>query len=144
MYLECFPFSSYAYGVNGLVQVRQLLLNIRLVWLAGCCRRLSGPSVLTLTEEETAFAVGLLSRLGAGERTCLSVAFHRQGLLVCSDLDARKVARQYGVPTTGTIGILVACVQHDLLSHDEANALLMDLIAAGYRAPVDNLVSLPD
>ncbi len=102
----------------------------------------SDLSILALREEETAFAASLSSRLGTGERTCLSVALHRQGLLVSDDLDARKVARQFGVSTTGTIGILVLCVQHDLLGRDEANALLMDLMATGYRAPIDNVDSL--
>jgi predicted nucleic acid-binding protein len=104
----------------------------------------AGLSILTLSEEETGFAAGLSSRLGAGERTCLAVARHRQGLLVSDDLDARKVARQFGVSTTGTIGILVVCVQHDLLSRDEANALLMDLVAAGYRSPIDSVDFLLD
>jgi len=102
----------------------------------------AGLSILTLSDEETVFAAGLSSRLGAGERTCIAVAHHRQGLLVSDDLDARKVARQFGVPTTGTISILVLCVQHDLLSRDKANALLMGLIAAGYRARIDNVDSL--
>jgi predicted nucleic acid-binding protein len=52
----------------------------------------AGLSILAPTEEETAFAAGLSSRLGVGERTCISVALHRQGLLVSDDLDARKVA----------------------------------------------------
>jgi predicted nucleic acid-binding protein len=99
----------------------------------------AGLSTLALTEEETGFAASLSSRLGAGERTCISAALHRQGLLVSDDLDARKVARQFGVSTTGTIGILVLCVQHDFLSRDEANALLMDLVAAGYRSPIDSV-----
>ena len=102
----------------------------------------AGLSVLTLSDEETVFAAELSSRLGAGERTCISAARHRQGILVSDDLDARKVAQQHGVATTGTIGILVLWVQHDLLSRDEVNALLMDLIAAGYRAPIDNVDSL--
>jgi hypothetical protein len=35
-------------------------------------------------------------------------------------------------------------VQRSLFSRDEANTLLADLIAAGYRAPVDHVDSLLD
>ena len=100
--------------------------------------------VVTLTEEETAFAASLSPRLGAGERTCLAVALHRQGLLVSDDLDARRAAREHGVPKTGTIGILVLCVRRGHLSREEANALLTEMIALGYRSPVASLDPLLD
>jgi len=98
--------------------------------------------VVTLTETETAFAAELPPRLGAGERTCLAVALHRQGRLASDDQDARSMARRHGVPTTGTLGILVLGVRQGLLSKDEANALLKEMIAAGYRSPVTDLDSL--
>jgi len=60
--------------------------------------------VLTLTEEETRCAASLPPRLGTGERACLAVAVHRQGLLVTDDLDARSAAREQHVPVTGTVG----------------------------------------
>lgn len=99
------------------------------------------PAV-TLAEEETAFAENLPPRLGAGERTCLAVALHRQGLLVSDDLDARHAARQHGVPRTGTVGILVLCVQRGYLSRDQADVLLAEMIALGYRSPVASLAPL--
>ena len=98
--------------------------------------------VVTLTPEEIAFAARLSPRLGAGERTCLAVATHRTGLLVSDDLDARRAAREHDVPTTGTLGILIRCVQLGHLARGQANALLAEMIALGYRSPVDRLDSL--
>ena len=95
--------------------------------------------VVTLTEEELAFAASLPPRLGAGERTCLAVAVHRQGLLASDDLDARRTAKRHGVPLTGTIGILVLGVRRDCLARDQADRLLTELIALGYRSPVEDL-----
>lgn len=96
-------------------------------------------SVMTLTEEEIAFADSLAPRLGAGERTCLAVAVHRQGLLASDDLDARRAARQHNVLRTGTVGILVLCVRRGYLPRDQADALLAEMIALGYRSPVASL-----
>ena len=98
--------------------------------------------VVTLTKEELAFAAGLSLRLGAGERTCVAVAVYRQGLLASDDLDARRVAEAHGVPRTGTVGILVLCVQRGHLSRDCADALLGEMIARGYHSPVTGLGSL--
>ena len=100
--------------------------------------------LVTPTEEESTFASSLSPRLGAGERTCLAVAVHRQGLFVSDDLDARRAAQWHGVPTTGTVGILVLCMRGDCLSREQANALLAEMIALGYRSPVASLESLID
>ena len=102
----------------------------------------SNLALVTLTEQESIFAAELSTRLGAGERTCLAVAVHRQGLLVSDDLDARRAAQEHNVPTTGTLGILIRCVQLGHLERDRANALLAEMIALGYRSPVDRLTSL--
>ena len=99
---------------------------------------------VTLTEEETIFAAGLSVRLGEGERSCLAVAVHRHGLLASDDLDARRASQGYDIPTTGTIGILVLCVRRGHLSAGEADALLSNMIALGYRSPVASLSLLVD
>jgi predicted nucleic acid-binding protein len=98
--------------------------------------------IVTLCDAEVVFAAELSSRLGAGERSCLAVASHRQGLLASDDRDARRTAHHHKIPVTGTLGILVLCVQQGHLSKEEANALLEKMIAAGYRSPVGDLVSL--
>jgi predicted nucleic acid-binding protein len=100
--------------------------------------------VVELTGEEETFAERLSSRLGARERTCPVVALQRQGLFAGDDLDARRAADQHRIPRTGSIGILVLCVRRGLLSRDEAEYLLEEMIASGYRSPVDSLGSLID
>jgi predicted nucleic acid-binding protein len=97
---------------------------------------------LTLTERETTFADNLPSHLGEGERSCLTVAVHRQGLLASDDRDARRIAQRHNVPVTGTVGILVLCVLRDYLSRDQADALLAMMRALGYRSPVVSLAPL--
>lgn len=96
-------------------------------------------AVVTLTEEEALFAAKLPSRLGAGERTCLAVAAHRNGLLASDDLEARRAARDLEIPRTGTVGILIACVRLGYLSKNDANALLQEMIDLDYRSPVERL-----
>jgi predicted nucleic acid-binding protein len=97
---------------------------------------------IELDEAESFFATMLSRRLGAGERTCLPVAVHRQALLVTDDLDARHFAREHNIPTTGTVGVLVSCVRQGYLPVDQANAVLAEMIRFGYRSPVALLDSL--
>ena len=104
----------------------------------------SALSIVALTEDEAAFEAGLSHRLGVGERSCLAIAHGRAGVLVSDDGEARSVAQHWGVPLTGTLGILVAAVKRHLLSRQAANAALREMIALGYRSPVENLASLLD
>ena len=99
----------------------------------------SGLPLVSLTAEEGRFASALPPRLGAGERACLAVAYHRNGLLASDDQDARRMARRYGVPTTGTVGVLVLGVLRGMLSRDTANSLLRQMTDLGFRAPVADI-----
>ena len=95
--------------------------------------------MLELTAKEEESANQLPPQLGSGERACLAVANLRRGMLVTDDLDARRVARKRKVPISGTLGILVQCVERDILSVEEANQLLTKMIAAGYHSPIEKL-----
>ena len=97
---------------------------------------------LTLQPAEQAFADQLPPQLGSGERSCIAIAIYRQGLLVCDDARARREAQQHGVAITGTIGILVLHVRQGNLTSAEANALLTNMIAQGYRSPVTHVDDL--
>jgi predicted nucleic acid-binding protein len=85
---------------------------------------------------EKDFAERLSPKLGSGERSCLAIAVHRQGMLVSDDAEARREAQRSGLPLTGSIGILVLNVRQGRLTRAEANALLEEMIALGYRSPV--------
>ena len=105
----------------------------------GCWESLA---VIELTAEEDALAVSQSASLGPGERTCLAAAARRNGMLASDDLHARRVAARLGVPVTGTVGILAACVRKEHLTLSEANRLLAAMIEAGYRSPVATLDEL--
>jgi predicted nucleic acid-binding protein len=99
-------------------------------------------TVLTLSPPERAFADTLSAALGAGERTCLSVAIHRRGILASDDGDARRAARNYGVFLTGSLGILALNTRSGVIKLAEGNKLLERPINKGYRSPVTTLDDL--
>jgi predicted nucleic acid-binding protein len=98
--------------------------------------------VVKLTSQEVAMSETFSRRLGRGERSCLAVAHLRGGLFASDDADARAAARRLGVPVTGTLGILALTVRRELLTLAQANALLADMVAAGYRSPMERLDTL--
>ena len=58
------------------------------------------------------------------------------------DRDARRLAQRRGVPVSGTIGVLVEAVREGLLSIEEANTMLSDMIEKGYFSPFETLDEL--
>lgn len=96
----------------------------------------------TLQPEEQVFADQLPSRLGRGERSSIAVAFHREGLFVSDDAEARREAIRCGLKITGSIGILVLNVRQGRLAAADGNAILNSLIIQGYRSPVSTLDAL--
>lgn len=99
-------------------------------------------TIFDLTPAEQNLAASLTPKLGAGERSCLAVARERGGGFATDDLDARKAAAQLGVPTTGTLGILVQCARRGLLGCAEANHLLAAMRAAGFHSPLEAIDTL--
>lgn len=98
--------------------------------------------VEVMTTEEIALAESFSTRLGIGERSCLALARMRGGQIASDDADARDAAQRLGIPVTGTLGILALAVRRELLTLRQANNLLAEMVAAGYRAPVANLDTL--
>ena len=98
--------------------------------------------MVPLTTNETTLAQRLSQRLGIGESSCIAVAHYRHGLFVSDDRDARQQAASYGVPVTGTIGILLLNVQQGHLPQKASNGLLTELIRLGYRSPFKTLDNL--
>lgn len=94
---------------------------------------------VALTPLERVQFEALHEHMGMGEASCLAMARERKYRLATDDKDARRLARQLGIPLTGTIGILATLVKQGLISLDEGNRLLREMVAAGYRSPLTTL-----
>jgi predicted nucleic acid-binding protein len=94
-----------------------------------------------LAEELTTYTM-FLRRLSAGEAACLTVAYARKMSVMTDDRDARQIAVQYGIPKTGSIGVLVEAVHKSAVALPQANGILQQMIVMGYRSPVDKLDTL--
>lgn len=104
--------------------------------------RLDWIEILDIEAEEESLFREIMVRLNAGEASCLAVAARRNGRVLTDDRDARKLAAQLKIPVSGTLGILLRLVQIDVLTTPEANEFLGQMIAAGYRSPVEKLEDL--
>jgi len=94
------------------------------------------------TVEEQELFRQLKQHFGIGESACLSLAIHRGQKLLTDDLSVRKYAQRCGVPISGTIGVLVLGIRNSLLSLEEGNRLLDQMISKGYYAPFFKLDDL--
>jgi len=99
-------------------------------------------TVLTPTAAELATAIALQRQLDPGEAECLAVALHRGYRFLSDDFAARRLAEAKGLTVSGTIGILLKGIAAVALSLPEADRLLTEMIAHGYRAPVRSLREL--
>jgi len=93
-------------------------------------------------DEELRLFWELPDALHRGEASCLAVAAHRGWALLTDDSRARKAARNMNVVVSGTLGVLVQAVRRGLLTSDDADALLAEMLAAGYRSPYGSLAQL--
>ncbi len=93
-------------------------------------------------EEEQSFRE-FSRNLGLGEASCLALAQNRGWLVLTDDLQARRAVRAFDGQVTGSVGVLWLCVEDKLLSLEEVDALLQQMIQAGYRSPVMSLCDIP-
>ena len=79
-------------------------------------------------------------RLDRGEASCLAIAQERKWAFLTDDKQARRLARQWKIEVSGTLGVLVRAVEEGLLAMEEANILLRQMIEkANYRSPITDL-----
>ena len=83
-----------------------------------------------------------LSNLGVGESSCIAVAYHRNGVVLTDDKQARKIAQKLGIQVSGTLGVLVLCVVEKIVILEEANTILERMIVSGYRSHTKRLETL--
>jgi predicted nucleic acid-binding protein len=81
----------------------------------------------------------LLNHLDQGEAACVALAVERGWAVLTDDAAARKEARRLGVSLSGSVGCLALAVERGLCTVDEGNALLVQMIEWGYRAPMRDL-----
>lgn len=96
--------------------------------------------VRTLDDSTEALASDLEARLDPGEASAFAVADSQNGTLVTDDGPARKLARDDGVPVTGSIGVLIIAIEADRVSKSDADRWLKQWIDdTEYRAPSRDL-----
>jgi predicted nucleic acid-binding protein len=98
--------------------------------------------ILELTSDEYARYASLGANLGAGEAACIACAASRSLRLFTDDRDARRVALQLLIPVSGTLGLLLRLIDLGILTLNQADALLTEMIECGYRSPVISLTEL--
>ena len=96
---------------------------------------------IEVSQEEFLFRL-FAEMLGKGESSCLSIAISRDLKVLTDDKDARKLAQRREVPVSGTIGVLVEAIREELLSIEEGNTMLSDMIEQGYFSPFETLDEL--
>ena len=92
--------------------------------------------VIPLQEAEVPLYELLLQTLNAGEASCLAIAIRHGYRVFTDDRDARRLAATRQIPISGTLGIVLRLVDVRIVLLSEANRLLAQMIAAGYRYPV--------
>lgn len=84
----------------------------------------------------------LRERLAASDASVLYQAWAANVPLATDDRDVRAVADSYGVPVTGSLGLVVRAVERGELSVETADAALETWRTEGYTVPVDGVADL--
>lgn len=90
-------------------------------------------------EKEKALFETLSVSLGFGEASSIAVAKTRGYVFACDDRAARREADLLGVKLTGTIGIIIKAVKKKVISSQEADVILNQMIANGFYSPVKSI-----
>lgn len=98
---------------------------------------------LELTESELQRAQEIGRDLGLGEAACIATAQSRGLLMLSDDWDARELARSQGIEVSGSLGVLLRLAWKQILSLEEADALLAEMVRRGFRSPYRSLREIP-
>ena len=96
-------------------------------------------NLLELTEAEQSRAADLERHLQPGEAACLATVEARGSLVLTDDRAARLVAASLKLEVSGTLGALIRLVRQKVLTLEEGDALLVEMMIRGYRSPVQSL-----
>jgi predicted nucleic acid-binding protein len=92
-----------------------------------------------LREAEQHRITELSHDLQPGEAACIAVVEARGGLLLTDDVAARELAAALGVEISGTVGVLGRLLRQKILSLEQGDRFLEEMIACGYWSPVRSL-----
>jgi predicted nucleic acid-binding protein len=95
--------------------------------------------VVSPTHTERVKAKELMVDLDRGESDCLAVARARGLVLLTDDRAARHRGVALGIEISGTLGCLDMLIHEGHLDLVQADTLLAEMIAHGYRSPVRSL-----
>lgn len=98
---------------------------------------------VTLTPQQLLLVEELRKGLGPGESQCLAFARSTGALFLTDDRKARLEADALGIPFSGTLGVFTRLLDSGSFSTGEAEELLQQMIAGGYRSPVRSIRELP-
>ena len=99
-------------------------------------------TVLSLTEAECQARNELIPPLDLGEAACLALVQSRDYAFLTDDRIARREARHLGVPLSGTLGVLGSLLDERLITIQEADDALQQMIESGYHSPVQSIKEL--
>lgn len=72
----------------------------------------------------------------------LAIAKCRSWRFLTDDSAARKQADEWGVPKAGTLALLVQAIDGSLITPQQGNLMLQDMLAHRYQSPVTSLDDL--
>ena len=98
--------------------------------------------VLGLGESERAMDERLRLRLSPDEAACLAAASSRGYRVFTDDRMAREIAAQLRIPVSGTLGLLARLVDQGHLTMPQADDVLRQMVAMGYRSPIMSLAEI--
>lgn len=88
----------------------------------------------------------LFARLPAGlhrgEASSLAIAGQRNWVFLTDDAKARSTAHALGIAISGTLGLLLKATQAELITAEEADGLLTQMLQNGYRSPHSTISEL--
>jgi len=99
--------------------------------------------ILALTEREQTQADQIGYDLGPGEAACIAVAASRGFLILSDDWEARALGRSFGLQISGSLGVLDRLVLKQILTLEEADAFLAEMVRHGFRSPYRSLREIP-
>ncbi len=99
--------------------------------------------ILNLSEGEQTQMDQFDRALDPGEAACIAIAVSRGCLMLSDDREARAFGRSLGLEVSGSLGVLNNLVLKQILSLEEADTLLVEMVRRGFRSPYRSLREIP-